>query len=57
MVETSNDWIIERTGIRERHIASAEETIACMADVAARQVLESAGRAAAFSTGSTWLRG
>jgi 3-oxoacyl-[acyl-carrier-protein] synthase-3 len=43
MVETSNDWIMERTGIRERHIASAEETIACMADIAARQVLEAAG--------------
>ena len=42
MVETSNDWIMERTGIRERHIASAEETIACMADNAARQVLQAA---------------
>jgi 3-oxoacyl-[acyl-carrier-protein] synthase-3 len=42
MVETSDEWILERTGIRERHIASAEETVACMADVAARQVLEAA---------------
>ena len=36
MVETSNDWILERTGIRERHIASDDETIACMGDSAAR---------------------
>jgi 3-oxoacyl-[acyl-carrier-protein] synthase-3 len=43
MVETSNDWILERTGIRERHIASAEETVACMGDAAARQALEAAG--------------
>ena len=43
MVDTTNEWILERTGIRERHIASAEETIACMADAAARQVLESTG--------------
>src|SRR3977135_4093935 len=43
MVETSNDWIIERTGIRERHIASDDETIACMGDSAARQALEAAG--------------
>ncbi|MBI4499714.1 MAG: ketoacyl-ACP synthase III [Gemmatimonadetes bacterium] len=43
MVDTSDQWIIERTGIRERHIASAEETIACMATSACRQVLEAAG--------------
>jgi len=42
MVETSDEWIMERTGIRERHIASADETIACMADNAARQILQAA---------------
>jgi len=43
MVDTSDQWIVERTGIRERHIASPDETIACMASSACRQVLEAAG--------------
>ena len=43
MVETSDQWILERTGIRERHIASADETIACMGTIAAQQVLEAVG--------------
>jgi len=43
MVDTTNEWILERTGIRERHIAGPGETIACMGDVACRQVLEAAG--------------
>ena len=43
MVETSDEWIMERTGIRERHISSPDETIACMGDAASRQVLSAAG--------------
>src|SRR5262249_54066372 len=43
MVDTTDEWIMERTGIRERHIASPDETIACMADQACRQVLAAAG--------------
>jgi 3-oxoacyl-[acyl-carrier-protein] synthase-3 len=43
MVDTSNEWIQERTGIRERHIATAEETLACMGKYACEQVLEVAG--------------
>jgi 3-oxoacyl-[acyl-carrier-protein] synthase-3 len=43
MVETSDDWIRERSGIRERRIASDDETIAHMGNVACRQVLEEAG--------------
>jgi len=43
MVDTTDEWIMERTGIRERHIASADETIACMAQSACLQVLEATG--------------
>lgn len=31
MVETSDEWIVTRTGIRERHIAAPNETVATMA--------------------------
>ncbi|MFB3825394.1 MAG: beta-ketoacyl-ACP synthase III [Bryobacteraceae bacterium] len=40
MVETSNEWILERTGIRERHIAGPETATSDMAVEAARCVLE-----------------
>lgn len=43
MVDTSDAWIRERTGIRERHIAGPEETASSMGEIAARQALESAG--------------
>ncbi|MCZ6917410.1 MAG: ketoacyl-ACP synthase III [Gemmatimonadetes bacterium] len=43
MVDTSDQWILDRTGIRERRVASAEETLACMGKVACEQALESAG--------------
>lgn len=45
IVETSNDWIVRRTGIRERRIASKQrpESTADMATAAARSALESAG--------------
>lgn len=36
-------WIVERTGIHERRIADAGETVADYAEVAARRALESAG--------------
>jgi len=39
MVDTSDQWIQERTGIRERHIAGPQETVAFMAKQAADQVL------------------
>lgn len=42
MVETSDDWITSRTGIRERRIAAANETTADMAAAAARRALEKA---------------
>ena len=37
MVETTSEWIVERTGIRERHIAADGETTGSMAEVAARR--------------------
>jgi 3-oxoacyl-[acyl-carrier-protein] synthase-3 len=43
MVDTSDEWIVERTGIRERRIASASETAAFMGAEAAKQALEDAG--------------
>ncbi|HLF79316.1 MAG TPA: beta-ketoacyl-ACP synthase III [Dehalococcoidia bacterium] len=43
MVETSDDWIVERTGIRERRIAAAHETASSMGAEAARMALHTAG--------------
>lgn len=43
MVETSDEWIVERTGIRERRIAGPDETSASMALEASRRALAAAG--------------
>ena len=42
-VDTSDEWIVARTGIRQRHIAEADETTATLATAAARAALEDAG--------------
>ena len=42
-VETTDAWIVSRTGIRQRHIAAADEVTSDMATAAARRALESAG--------------
>ena len=42
MVDTSDEWIIERTGISERRIASPYETVASMGLIAAKRALEAA---------------
>jgi len=42
-IETSHEWIVERSGIVERHLASDTETTATMAAVAARQAMDRAG--------------
>jgi 3-oxoacyl-[acyl-carrier-protein] synthase-3 len=47
MVETSDQWIVERTGIRERRIAAPTEATSDLALVAARRALEAAGVRAA----------
>ena len=43
IVETSDEWITTRTGIRERHIAGAGETTASMGAIAAARALAVAG--------------
>jgi len=43
MVDTSDDWITQRTGIRERHIAAAGETTSDMAIAASKAALAAAG--------------
>ncbi len=43
MVDTSDEWIVLRTGIRERRIAREDEALSDMALPAARQALEMAG--------------
>ena len=47
MVETNNQWILERTGISERHIADADAATSDLAIEAARQALEQGGTDAA----------
>src|SRR5918994_1507944 len=42
-VDTSDEWIVERTGIRSRHIAADGETTATLAVEACRKALEAAG--------------
>jgi 3-oxoacyl-[acyl-carrier-protein] synthase-3 len=43
IVETSNEWIMERTGIRERRIAAPEQALTDLALPAAREALQQAG--------------
>ena len=42
-VDTTDDWIVERTGIRFRHIAGPDETTATLAADAAKAALAAAG--------------
>ena len=39
LVDTSDEWIVERTGIRERHIAAADERTSDLGIAAAKQAL------------------
>jgi 3-oxoacyl-[acyl-carrier-protein] synthase III len=43
MVDTSNEWILDRTGIRERHIADPDMATSDMAVHASRMALADAG--------------
>ncbi len=43
IVDTTDAWIVERTGIRQRHIVSEGENALTMAESAGRQALEAAG--------------
>ncbi|MDX3973233.1 beta-ketoacyl-ACP synthase III [Shinella sp.] len=47
MVDTSDDWIVQRTGIRQRYIAGEGETTASLGEGAARAALDKAGLTAA----------
>ncbi|NCP23277.1 MAG: ketoacyl-ACP synthase III [Erythrobacter sp.] len=42
-VDTSDEWIVERTGIRQRYLAEPGETTSSLATEAARRALEAAG--------------
>jgi 3-oxoacyl-[acyl-carrier-protein] synthase III len=42
-VETSNDWIVQRTGIRQRHIAADDESTLSLATAASQAALADAG--------------
>ena len=46
-VDTSDEWIVERTGIRQRHVAAEGEFTSDLALAAGRRALESAGLTAA----------
>ena len=43
VVETSDEWIVQRTGIRQRHIAADDETTASLGERAARAALCATG--------------
>ena len=43
LVDTSDEWIASRTGIRQRHIAAEGQTTGDLAEEAARAAMESAG--------------
>ena len=43
MVDTSDEWIVERSGIRQRYVAGEGETTSTLAIEAARKALEAAG--------------
>lgn len=43
MVDTNDEWISTRTGIKERHIAAADETTSSMGAEAAKRAIADAG--------------
>ena len=45
-VDTTDDWIVERTGIRFRYIAGPDETTGTLGADAARAALTAAGKSA-----------
>jgi len=44
MVDTSDEWIVDRTGIHKRHIAADDETTCDLAEQAARRAMSAAGK-------------
>jgi len=47
MVDTSDEWIVQRTGIRERRLAAEDQATSDLATIAAQRALEDAGLSAA----------
>jgi 3-oxoacyl-[acyl-carrier-protein] synthase-3 len=47
VLETSDEWIVERTGIRERHIARPEQSVAMLSQEASERAMAAAGVTAA----------
>ncbi|MBI5942119.1 MAG: ketoacyl-ACP synthase III [Caulobacterales bacterium] len=47
IVDTTDDWVRERTGIRQRHRASEDQAVSDLAVEAAKKALEAAGKTAA----------
>jgi len=43
VVDTTDDWIVQRTGIRQRYVAGEDETTCSLGEGAARAALEKAG--------------
>ena len=43
MVDTTDEWIVSRTGIRERRVAAAHESTASMGAVAGLRAIHTAG--------------
>ena len=43
MIDTTAEWIVERTGVEERHVAVPGETTCDLAEQAARRALDAAG--------------
>ena len=43
LVDTSDEWIVSRTGIRERRVAAPHETTATLAAIAAKRAIATAG--------------
>ena len=46
MVDTTDTWIRERTGIEKRHVVSGDESTASLGEAAARRAMEAAGKTA-----------
>jgi len=46
MVDTSDEWIVERTGIKKRHIAAEGQSTCDLAEIAAKRAMEAAGKTA-----------
>ena len=42
-LETTDEWIYSRTGIKQRHVIDEKESVSSMAEIASNNALEAAG--------------